>query len=90
MSYPTLRELLQEQAGGRASAPAAAQELELLQEAYPELARAEGAHLLPMYGRIPPASLLADGVHPDRAGNLPLADAFAEFLRTLPDSGVRA
>ncbi len=55
--------------------------LQLLDSAYRKLAEELKVEFIPMLGAIPPASLKADGVHPDKAGNIPVKDAFAaKFL----------
>ncbi len=58
--------------------------LELLNEAYNQLAQEQKAEFVELYGLIPLECLVKDGVHPDKAGNVPLANAFEAFWRKKP------
>jgi len=60
-----------------------ARNLILLNDAYAAYAARSGCGFLPLQGSIPPSSLLADGVHPDRAGNVAIAEFALPRLRAL-------
>lgn len=47
--------------------------LRQLGEAYAAYAAQHGLGFLPLYGSAPPGSMVVDGVHPDRAGNVAIA-----------------
>jgi lysophospholipase L1-like esterase len=61
--------------------------LRALDAAYRVFADGRGLEYLPMYGVVPEESLVGDGVHPDRAGNLVIARHFAAFMAASPRSG---
>lgn len=54
--------------------------LRRLNQAYEAMAMAEKTEFLSMFGVIPGASLTADGVHPDKAGQAAIARRFADYL----------
>lgn len=60
-----------------------ARNLILLNEAYAAYAARSGCGFLPLHGSIPLSCLLADGVHPDRAGNVAIAESALPRLRAL-------
>ncbi len=54
--------------------------LRKLGAAYEAFASAHGCAFIPMYGLAPSGSMMKDGVHPDKAGNLAIAKAMAGKL----------
>jgi acyl-CoA thioesterase-1 len=61
------------------------QNLRDLNVAYEKLALETSCQFVSLYGTIPAASLVMDGVHPDAEGNQPIAAAMLEALTKLTD-----
>ncbi len=58
--------------------------LQLLDEAYKNLAFELSVEFISMYGVVPEVSMNVDGVHPDVKGNMPIKDKFVKYLSEHP------
>jgi len=60
------------------------QNLRDLNTAYEKLAQETGSSFISLFGVVPPAALATDGVHPDAAGNDPIAQTILSALLGMP------